>query len=209
MKREPWNPNRFIESFSKLSDCPATRRAYHSAKYFLSSNEQKRLREYEVAMSFCRLLGIPVSLVMLDPSSSHPPPPDIECQMSDGSHFLELAEIIQEDIIEASVFNRKFPILETTEPQEPLSKVWPTLWRIFAKKLGKKYHPDARPMSLLLYYDQADSYWELLRPVFEEKATEVRNSFLDSSTFDQIFLFDMKRGEILRAFAAESLRVQN
>jgi len=209
MRQKRWDPKQFIERFSKMPDCPATRRAYESGKYFLKTHERKLLREYEVAMSFCWHLGVEVSVVMLDPASSHPPPPDIECQIANGSHFLELAEIIQEDIIEASVFSSKFPTLDTTKPQEPLSKVWPTLWKTFTKKLGKKYHPDARPMSLLLYYDRADSYWELLRPVFEQKAAEIRNSLLDSGTFDQVFLFDINRGEILRAFVAESLRVQD
>jgi hypothetical protein len=209
MRQKQWDPVSYIENFSKLPDCPATHRAYQSAKYFLTASEQKRLREYEVAMSFCSRLGITASLVMLEPASSNPPPPDIECRLSDGSHFLELGEVIQEDIIEASEFNRKYQTLDATEPKEPLSKVWPTLWRIFTKKLGKRYHPDNRPISLLLYYDQADSYWELLRPVFEHKAIDFRNSLLDSGTFDQVFLFDMKRGEILRAIETESLRVQS
>jgi hypothetical protein len=43
-----------------------------------------------------------VDVVMLDPNSSQPPPPDLEYRQGHGSHFFELGGVIQEDIAAAS-----------------------------------------------------------------------------------------------------------
>jgi hypothetical protein len=39
-----------------------------------------------------------VDVVMLDPNSSNPAPPDLECCLVGGSQFFDLGEVIQEDI---------------------------------------------------------------------------------------------------------------
>jgi hypothetical protein len=157
-------------------------------------------------MSFCQRLGLDVQLVMLDPNSAHPPPPDIECQLPDGSHFLELVEIVQEDIAEASS-SRNERVITTPGDPGPFAKVWDTLWKTLTKKLGKTYNPHARPRSLLLYYDQSESFWEFLSPVVNEKATEIRNIFLDANTFNQMFLFDARQRTVLLGFSTESFKV--
>lgn len=207
MRPHKWDPNQFIDRFSKLPSSPAAHRAYQSAQEFLRNDERKLLRELEVFVSFCQRLGLdvrPADVVTLDPNSSHPPPPDVECQLPGGSHFFELAEIIQEDIAEASSLRNERAI---SKPRDPLARVWETLRETLAKKLRKTYNPEARPRSLLLYYDRSDSFWEFLRPVVNEKATEIRNIFLDAGTFDQVFLFDVRQRNVLLYFSTESFKV--
>jgi hypothetical protein len=177
---------------------------YRARQEFLRPDERKLLREYEVAMSFCQQFDLEVKLVMLDPNSSHPPPPDIECQLSGGSHFLELTEIIQENIAEASSLRNDRAI---SKLRDPLARDWDTFWKTLTKKLRKTYNPAARPRSLLLYYDRSSSFWKFIRPVINEKATEIRNIFLDSDAFDQMFLFDSRHCKVLLAFSTESFKL--
>ena len=131
---------------------------------------------------------------MLDPNSSCPPPPDVECRLHGGSHFFELAQVIQEEIAEASSLKNNRAI---SKLRDPLARVWETLWEMLTRKLGKTYNPEARPRSLLLYYDRSDSFWKFLCPVVKEKAAEIRESFFDNGTFDQIFLFDVMHRKVL------------
>jgi hypothetical protein len=159
-------------------------------------------------MSFCQRLGMevqPTDVTMLEPTSSHPPPPDIECRLAGRSHFFELAEIIQENIAEKSSLRNARAIEQPWN--DPLARVWGTLWGTLSKKFGKTYNPDARPRSLLLYYDCSASYWKFLRPVVNEKVTEIGNLLRDSNTFNQVFLFDARLGEVLLNFSTESFKL--
>ena len=133
-------------------------------------------------MNFCEQLGLEAALVMLDPNSSQPPPPDIECRFPDGSHYLELAEIIQESIAEACSPKNNDAIVRRNDP---LARIWETLWKTLTKKLGKSYNTQARPRS---------------RPVVDEKASEIRKAFLDSGNFDQVFVFDVRQRRVLLGF---------
>jgi hypothetical protein len=60
-----------------------------------------------------------------------------------------LGEIIQEDIAAASAIKTRRLI---AGPRDPLIRLWETLHKIILKKLGKRCDPEARPLSLLLYY---------------------------------------------------------
>lgn len=138
----------------------------------------------------------PADVVLLDPTSSHPAPPDIECRLPGGSHFFELTEVVQENIAEASSLKEDRVIVNVGEP---VARIWETFWKAFNKKLKKTYNQNARPRSLLLYYDQCDSFSTFLLPIINKRLIEIRGALLAADTFDQIFLFDARKGEILLA----------
>jgi hypothetical protein len=52
--------------------------------------------------------------------------------------------------------------------------LWRPFFRIFSKKLRKRYHPDATPVDLLLYYGpgRQPSFWPLLSPYVEQQRVE-------------------------------------
>jgi hypothetical protein len=77
---------------------------------------------------------IPSDVVMLDPSSSHPAPPDLKCQLADGPHFFELGEIIQQNAAEASARLTRRLI---AEGRMPVVRVWDPLEKMLTKKLKK------------------------------------------------------------------------
>jgi hypothetical protein len=176
-------------------------RAYRSVTQYLLNNEQRKgLREFEVFMAFSYAvpLGIESADVdMLHPNSSSPPAPDIRCRLSSGTHFFELAEVIQGNIAEASSQKNREAIWNTGKH---VVAMWDTLWDTFTKKLGKHYELSARPRTLLLYYDRGDSYWGCLRPVVNERAEELRTALIKAATFENVFLFDVRRQQILEWF---------
>ena len=194
MKPAKWDPRPFLQ-VSRLPASPLKGRAYQAACELQSRMNLKTLREWEVFISFSRSVGVaidPAQVVMLDPNSSHPPPPDIEYRSTPQSYFFELGEVIQEDSAEVLSPKTRRMIVET----EPVTRMWDPLWRLLTKKLGKSYSPQARPIALLLYYDNGPSYWEFLRPTVEEKVAEIQER-VDAGIFDNVWLFDMGRGEIL------------
>jgi hypothetical protein len=142
---------------------------------------------------------------MLDPNSPYPPPPDIECHFAYGSHFFELGEILQEDIAKASSRNTCRSIVI---PSVPLIRIWDTLQEMLNKKLRKCYDPEARPISLLLYYASGPSFWEFLRPIIIEKARDIQAIF-ETGTFDNMWLFDVTQREVLFCFSKSSMHIIN
>jgi hypothetical protein len=79
----------------------------------------KAFREWETFMSFCQAAGFeiePADVVMLDPNSSSPPPPDLECSIDGLSHYFELGEIIQQEIAWALSRRESRPITEVHLP---------------------------------------------------------------------------------------------
>jgi hypothetical protein len=195
LKPEKWDPRPFVH-LSKLPASPASRRAGQAARILLDKSGKKLLREWETFTRFCRAAGLaiePADVVMLDPNSSNPSPPDLKCSIEDVAHFFELGEVIQQDI--AWALSR--PIFEA---HLPLAQIWDSLEIMLAKKLKKNYDPEARPVSLLLYYASGPSFWEFLRPIVAEKSAEVQTT-LESSVFDSVFVFDAINDEILFRFS--------
>lgn len=201
LRPQKWSPREVFDRFSRLPPSPMRSRAYRSVTQYLLNNEQRKgLREFEVFMAFSYAvpLGIESADVdMLDPNSSSPPAPDIRCRLSGGTHFFELAEVIQGNIAEASSRKNREAIWNTGKH---VVAMWDTLWDTFTKKLGKHYEPSARPRTLLLYYDRGDSYWECLQPVVSERTEELRMALLKAATFENVFLFDVRLQQILEWF---------
>ena len=146
---------------------------------------------------------------MLDPNSAKPPPPDLEYRFVKesvdgkqihGSHFFELGEVIQEDIAAASAIKTRRLI---ADPRDPLIRLWETLHKMILKKLGKRYDPEARPLSLLLYY-QSNPFWQQLGPLVDEKKADIQSALV-ASCFDHIWVFDMTRPQLLCGFARSAL----
>jgi hypothetical protein len=166
----------------------------------LGKSDLKAFREWEMFISFCRSAGFavdPAETVMLDPSSSSPPPPDLQCNINGLPHFFELGEIIQQDIAWALSRLESQPI---TEPHMPLDTGLEPLEIILDKKLKKVYDPQARPLSLLLYYAYGPEFWRFLKPLVAQKAVELRSRF-QASTFRSIYLYDAANQEILLDFS--------
>jgi hypothetical protein len=137
---------------------------------------------------------------MLDPNSSAPPPPDLQCSIDGVSHYFELGEVYQENIARASALRTRQLI---TNAQSPLLTMWPPLESMLAKKLNKIYNSEARPVSLLLYYDRSPAFWHLQQSTIASQAIEIQTIF-ESSVFDSLCLFDATKGELLFQFARYS-----
>jgi hypothetical protein len=175
-------------------------RAYQAQQEFLDKSGRKTLREWETFVSFCQSAGFaiePADVVMLDPISSSPPPPDLECSIDGLSHYFELGEIIQQDIAWALSRRKSRPIMEA---HIPLDTGLEPLETILCKKLNKKYDLQARPISLLLYFAYGPIFWRFLKPLVEQKAADFRARF-EASIFDSIYLYDANRQEILFDFS--------
>lgn len=195
LKPEKWSPIPFAH-LSRLRPSPDRRRAYEAQQSLLTSRDLKLLREWEIFVRFCQVEGMaadPANVVMLDPNSSHPPPPDLQCHLAGESHFFELGEIIQEDIAKASALHTRRSI---TEARLPLARIWDPLERMLTKKLNKVYNLQARPLSLLLYYASSPSFWRHLQPIVSEIKEEIQMIF-EASVFDSMWLFDATKYEIL------------
>jgi hypothetical protein len=166
----------------------------------LGNSGRKALREWEIFTGFCQAVGFaidPAEVVMLDPSSSRPPPPDLKCIVDGLPHFFELGEIIQQDIAWALSRLESRPIVE---PHMPLDTVLEPLEIILNKKLNNDYDAQARPISLLLYYDYGPVFWKLLKPLVVQKAVEFRARF-ESSIYKSIYLYDAAELELLFDFS--------
>jgi hypothetical protein len=195
LRPQEWNLSLFVR-ISKLPASPAKVRAYQSARELLGRSNAKLLREWEVFTSFCQTAGFaiePADVVMLDPNSSDPPPPDLKCCLTGEPHFFELGEILQKDIAEASSPKTRQAIVV---PRLPLAIIWGTLQEMLTKKLGKNYDLEARPISLLLYYDRGPSFWEFLCPLIYQNTTDIQRVF-DTGIFDNMWLFDATQRQVL------------
>ena len=169
-----------------------------------TSRNLQLLSEWEIFVRFCQAEGLtvdPADVVMLDPNSSRPPPPDLECHLAGKSHFFELGEIIQEDIAKALAPHTRRQI---TEARIPLARVWDPLERMLTKKLNKVYNSQARPISLLLYYASSPSFWKYLQPIVREREEAIQMIF-ERSVFDSMWLFDAAKNEILCYFSRSSV----
>ena len=203
MKPQKWNRSLFV-SVSRLPASPAKARAYQAARELLGRKNRKLLHEWEVFSSFSQTAGLsiePADVDMLDPNSPYPPPPDIECHFAYGSLFFELGEILQEDIAKASSPKTRRSIVA---PSVPLIRIWDTLQEMLNKKLRKCYDPEARPISLLLYYASGPSFWEFLRPIIIEKTQDIQAIF-EACAFENIWLFDVNQREVLFCFSKSSM----
>ena len=90
----------------------------------------------------------------------------------------------------------------------PPIRNWDPLGNILAKKLRKEYDPEARPASLVLYYDRYQSFWELLRPLVVENAADIEMIF-EASAFDSMWLFDVTIGKVLFNFSRSRAPIIN
>lgn len=166
----------------------------------LGKSDLKAFREWEMFTSFCGGAGFevdPAEIVMLDSSSSIPPPPDLQCSINGLPHFFELGEIIQQDIAWALSRLESQPI---KEPYIPLDTGLEPLEILLNKKLRKVYDPQARPLSLLLYYAYGPEYWRFLKPLIAQKAADLRSRF-QASIFRSIYLYDAANQEVLLDFS--------
>jgi hypothetical protein len=197
VKSHKWTPELFAR-ISTLPDSPMKRSAYLSARELLGPQDSKLLREWEVFASFCLAGGLaiePAHVAMLDPNSSNPPPPDLRCVLAGEPHFFELGEIYQQDIAKAwSPTSRAVVVTH-----DPLVRIADALFEMLAKKVGKAYNPQARPISLLLYYDNVPSFWRFLRPLVSQRAEDLRD-ICRAGIFDSIYLFDLTEREVLCHF---------
>jgi hypothetical protein len=215
-KAEPWDPQPYAKLF-KLPATPSQRRAYQILQLFKTPKSTKLLREWETFVRFCHAAELAVELgevIMLNPNSSMPPPPDLACAIRGEPHFFELGEILQEDIAKAAAGKSK---RKSAEPPNsvlvsqlspsagvirsiPLAKIWLTLDEMLVQKLGKRYHPKAKASSLVLYFATSNSFWPALRPLVTEKKGWIQE-ILDPSHFDNVFLFDAREAEVLIHFS--------
>lgn len=212
MKPEKWNPGRFWDLYglqpNGLQPSPARLLAYQAHRELLAKRDLKLLREWEIFRKFCQAaeLGVePEDVVMLDPSSSRPAPPDLKCQLAAGPHFFELGEIVQQNAarVSASLARRLI-----AGGRMPLVRIWDPLEKMLTKKLKKTYDPEARPASLVLYYANGPSFWELLRPLIAERAADIQIRF-ELSVFDSMWLFDATTGGVLFCFSRSLAPVIN
>ena len=208
MRAEKWDHRKFVDLQKLRFSSPAGRRAYKANQTLMGARGCKRLREWEVFWAFCRATGLTtavVDVIMLDANSSRPAPPDLECQFHDGVHFFELGEVVQQGVAKARAAVKERAIANELEP---LRRIWDPLEKILAKKLKKEYNPEARPVSLLLYYARQSSFWTLLRPLVLAKAPDIQKIF-ELSIFASVWLFDATTDEILCSFSRSRAPIVN
>ncbi len=88
-----------------------------------------------------------------------PPWPDLKTEVFGCCHYFELAEIIQQDWMKALAQQKKKPIIDSPLP---LTAVWSPIESIIQKKVAKKYAPEAKPLSLLLYSERNAPPWAVI-----------------------------------------------
>ncbi len=189
MAREKWDQRRFAD-LRAGRDSPAAHRAYQAMFYFLSGDDLKRAREWDLFVRFCeagQLGADPAEVDMLDP-----PWPDLKAELFGHPHYFELAEIVQQDWMKALTQQGKKPIIDSPLP---LTAVLSPLESIIQKKVRKKYAPQATPLSLLLYWEQNAPHWAIIEPLVRERETEILASF-ENSMFDHLWVFLAKENRI-------------
>jgi hypothetical protein len=182
MASEKWDQRRFADLRARRNS-PASHRAYEAMFYFLSSDDLKRAREWDLFARFCEVgqLGVdPAEVKMLDP-----PWPDLKADIFGHPHYFELGEVVQEDWMKALSQQEKKPIIDSPVP---LTAVLSPLDSIIQKKVKKKYAPQAMPLSLLLYSERNAPHWAVIEPLVGERKPEIRASF-ENSVFDHLWLF--------------------
>ena len=149
LKSEGWNPSKFSDLNEPRKFSSATQRRKHQPlKELLAERHRKRLREWEIFQTFCQSTDLgaePADVIMLDPSSSHPAPPDLKCQLANGPRFFEFGEVVQQNLAEASAPHKEGVDRQTLHA--PI-RIWDPLGNILTKKLRKEYDPEARPVAL-------------------------------------------------------------
>ena len=151
--------------------------------YFLSGDDLKRAREWDLFVRFCEAgnLGVdPAEVEMLDP-----PWPDLKADVFGHPHYFELAEIVQQDWRQALARQEKKPIIDSPLP---LTAIWGPLESIIQKKVTKKYAPQATPLSLLLYSERNAPNWAVIASLVRQRKLEIRAIF-ENSVFDHLWLF--------------------
>lgn len=87
-----WDQRRLAE-FRAGRNSLASHRAYDAMFCFLSGDDLKRAREWDLFIRFCEALNLdvdPTEVDMLDP-----PWPDLKADVSGRSHYFELGEVVQ------------------------------------------------------------------------------------------------------------------
>lgn len=227
-----WSPRPFANLLN-MRQTHSVRLAYGFQRIDMAKegHNPKLLIEWEMFARFCRAAGLDIHVgraEMLDPDSSRPAPPDLRCWHNDEPLYVELGEVIQENLAERLAIasarpTRKrdvaeqqgvFTLQETISPSEakrgqvafrplPLLQVGAPLEEMLTKKLNKRYNPDARPLALLLYYSTVRPFWEQVEPLIIQKRAAFRE-MLESSPFDYVWIFDAPSREVLFGFARPS-----
>jgi len=188
-----------------MPETPATRRVYDAQKILAGEQNAKIIREWEIFVIFCQSVKLdiePGGIEMLDPNSSSPPPPDLRCRLDGEHHYVELGEIVQEDLVRAVAPGARKLIRDSI----PITKVLTPLETMIEKKLSKSYCPTARPLSLLLYYDRGAPFWEQLQPLVREREEAIL-ALTEGSSFQSIWLFDARRRKVLATFSASAVNI--
>jgi hypothetical protein len=181
MRPGVWDQRRFAEL--RASPSPGSRRAYEAMFYFLSGNDLKRAREWDLFVRFCEVGKIdvdPAGVEMLDP-----PWPDLRADTFGCPHYFELGEVVQENWVKAEARKEKKPI---DDSPLPLTAVWSPLESIIQKKVRKRYDPQATPLSLLLYWQRNAPRWKVIESFVKEREPQIRANF-QKSVFDHLWLF--------------------
>jgi hypothetical protein len=182
MTRGKWDQRRFAE-LRASRDSPASYRHYEAMFYFLSGDDLKRAREWDLFVRFCEAGQLdvdPAEVDMLDP-----PWPDLKAEVSGFPHYFELGEVVQQDWMKALALQEKKPIIDSPLP---LTAVLSPLESMVQKKARKKYAPQATPLSLLLHWGQNAPQWAIIEPLIRERNAEIRARF-ENSVFDHLWLF--------------------
>jgi hypothetical protein len=223
-----WDPVPFARVL-KSPPTPQRQRAYEALQKLLQGIDHydRRLRksfeEWEVFLLFCNAEGLqvdPATVEMLDPNPSRPSPPDLRCNLNGKPHYFELVEILQSAIAEyhahlfpapSSSKPTPVPVVvpsdvagKVIQPRFSMAEVWETFYSAIAKKCGKSYAKNARPISLLLYFHRVDSFWQLLEPLVGEKRVDLK-ALLKNSEFDAIWVFDANAHRVLWTLRLDEL----
>jgi hypothetical protein len=182
MARRGWDQSRFAELRARR-DSAASHRAYDAMFCFLSGDDLKRAREWDLFVRFCEASKLdidPAEVDMLDP-----PWPDLKADVFGHSHYFELGEVVQQDWMKAQAQQERKLIIDS---RLPLTAVWSPLASIVQKKATKKYAQQASPLSLLLYAERNAPHWAVIEPLVRKRKHEIRASF-ENSVFDHLWLF--------------------
>jgi hypothetical protein len=159
--------------------------------HFLTGDDLKCAQEWDLFVRFCeavRLRVDPAEVEMLDP-----PWPDLRAADVFGySHYFELSEIVQENWMEAIA---QWETQQIANRPLPLTRVWSPLESVLQNKARKGYEPEARPLSLLLYWERNAPPWSVVESLIRTREPEIRASF-EGSAFDHLWLFMVNENHV-------------
>jgi hypothetical protein len=137
MTRKNWDQRKFADLRNRRNS-PASYRHYEAMFYFLSGNDLKQAREWDLFVRFCEAGQFeidPAKVEMLDP-----PWPDLKVELFGHTHYFELGEIVQQEWMMAQAQQEKMTIIDTPLPLTAVLSPLESIIRKKERNTSRKQH---------------------------------------------------------------------